>query len=86
MLMRGGDSEGGAEDSMDALLDSARRFAGGLGDAGGRKAEAIEKVHGSDKGAGEAASGLAKIVADFVTPGDLLKSPSLRRVGTIYLQ
>lgn len=77
--------EGGPEDSIDAVLDSARRFTAGLGDVGTRKAAAIHKLRGSDKGAGQTAPQLARIVADFVTPGDLLKSPSLRKVKTIQL-
>ncbi|MHB8954573.1 MAG: C40 family peptidase [Pirellulaceae bacterium] len=70
--------------SMDELLDAARHFAAELADAAARKAETANRRVGVAKGLAEAApKTLADIVADFVTPGDLLKSPSLTEAGTI---
>ena len=70
--------------STDELLDSARQFAAELADAAARKAKTKDRLLGVPKDQAEAKpQTLADIVADFVTPGDLLKSPSLKEVGTI---
>ena len=74
----------GPEVSMEDLLNSARRLTAGLAEAAARKAETEKKLHGIAEGLTEAApQTFADIAADFVTPGDLLKSPSLVEVGMI---
>lgn len=74
----------GPEVSMDDLFNSARRLTAGLAEAAARKAETEKKLHGIAEGLTEAApQTFADIAADFVTPGDLLKSPSLVEVGMI---
>lgn len=74
----------GPEVSMDDLFDSARRLTARLAEATARKAETENKLYGVREGLVDAAPRtFADIVADFVTPGDLLKSPSLKKVGTI---
>ena len=75
----------GPAESMHDLLNSARRYTARLAEAAVRKAETREKLYGIDIGSAVAAPRtFADIVADFVTPGDLLKSPSLKEVGTIF--
>jgi hypothetical protein len=70
--------------STDDLLASARHFTAELADAAARKTETANRRLGVAKGLAEAAPRtFADIVADFVTPGDLLKSPSLKEAGTI---
>ncbi|MFW6106884.1 MAG: hypothetical protein ACOC8H_01860 [bacterium] len=70
--------------STDELLDSARHLTAELADAAARKAETANRRLGVAKGLAEAApKTLTDIVADFVTPGDLLKSSSLKQAGTI---
>jgi hypothetical protein len=77
----------GPAESMNELLDSARRFTARLAEAAIRKAQTRDKLHGNDRGLSAATPRtFADIVADFVTPGDLLKSPSLKEVGTILPQ
>lgn len=74
----------GPKVSMDDLFDSARGLTAGLAEAAARKAETENKLYGTHEAlAGAAPRTLADIVADFVTPGDLLKSPSLKEVGEL---
>lgn len=75
----------GPAESMHDLLNSARRYTARLAEAATRKADTREKLYGNNIGSSVAApQTFADIVADFVTPGDLLKSPSLKEVGTIF--
>lgn len=85
-LAEGGDVEESerVELSMDALLDSAGRLTAELAEAYASKAENERRLYGLPKAVAPAApQTLADVVADFVTPGDLLKSPSLKEVGRI---
>ncbi len=75
----------GPEVSMDDLFDSARRLTAGLTEATVRKAGIEDELYGVHDGLAEAAPRtFDDILADFVTPGDLLKSPSLEVVDTIH--
>jgi hypothetical protein len=69
------------EVSADELLRSTRRLTAEWADATVRKEEAENKRYGVAPAASEwKPITLAEILADFVTPGDLLKSPSLNAV------
>ena len=75
----------GPEVSMDDLFASARWLTAGLVEATVRKAGIEDELYGVPEGLAEAAPRtFDDVVADFVTPGDLLKSPSLEMVDTIH--
>lgn len=65
----------------DELDISFRRMAAALVDAHQQKTKSQDKLYGAPADA--APPTFADIAADFVTPGDLLKSPSLETVGKI---
>ena len=70
--------------SADELLASARGFTTELAHADARKVDTRNTRFGVSKGVAEMPPRtIADIAADFVTPGDLLKSPSLKEIGTI---
>lgn len=72
------------EVSVDVLLDSAQHLVSVLADSVSRKSEIVSKNYASLFPVTEApSSSLLEIFADFVTPGDLLKSPSLTKVGVL---
>ena len=74
----------GPEVTDDELLDTARLLATELIATAGRRAEIEKTLYGAPPETAErAAPTFDEILADFVTPGDLLESPSLERVGTI---
>lgn len=76
----------GPDVSMDELLDSARCVTAELSEASVRKASLENRLYGIHEDVvGATPRTFAEIVADFVTPGDLLKSPSLKEVGRIDL-
>lgn len=74
----------GPEVSMDEIHDSAKVLLDALAQTTIRKARANPKLFGS---AAERFTStppsISEIFADFVTPGDLLKSPSLKLVGEL---
>lgn len=74
----------GPDVSTDELLDSSRRLMTDWANAIARKEETETKRYGVAAATPEMTpQTLAEILADFVTPGDLLKSPSLAAVGRL---
>lgn len=77
-------STAAADVSIDELLDTAKLFARELAASAARKDDIEKTLYGAPPTAAEPAKmAFSDIFADFVTPGDLLKSPSLERVDTI---
>jgi hypothetical protein len=73
-----------ADVSTDELLDTARLFASEMAASAARKDDTEKTLYGAPPTAAKPAKmTFCDIIADFVTPGDLLKSPSLERVGTL---
>jgi hypothetical protein len=74
-----------ADVSQDELLDSARSLIARLSEAAERKAALSQRLLGIPRAEVDAApQTLADVAADFVTPGDLWKSSSLKTVGMIH--
>lgn len=70
--------------SSSDLLGSAQAFATTLAHSAVEKTEAATARHGLVESRGDArARTLTEIIADFVTPGDLFQSPSLKEVGKL---
>ncbi len=74
----------GPEVSTDELLDSTRQLMAGWASTTARKEETETRRYGAPAATPESTrQTLAEVLADFVTPGDLLKSPSLSAVGRL---
>ena len=69
--------------TTDELLDTARLLAITLTTSATQKSDHEKQLYGAPPSAELPLTTFSDILADFVTPGDLFKSPSLEKIGTI---